>query len=170
MNLFEDAYKDLPGYPAVWSPEPVPLHRYTLWRTFSTTPPKRIMSCIGLNPSTATEAEDDPTVMRCWKRAQRMGFDAFCMLNAFSFRGTDPRDMMAAAEPTGGQTNDEWLVSCASISEVVIAAWGVHGAHLGRGEQVKRLIPDLMCLGTTKEGHPKHPLYLSNETPLVPFN
>lgn len=166
MNLFADAHANLPGYPAAWSPDPERKYRYTLWRVFTTDKPKRIMALIGLNPSTATEFDDDPTVLRCWKRAQRMGFDAFVMLNAFAWRDTAPENMIAAIEPIG-QDNDNWLVRCTSIAEVTIAAWGVHGAHLGRGEAIKQFIPNLMCLGVTKGGHPRHPLYLKNDTPLV---
>ncbi len=169
MNLFADAYADLPGYPAVWSPEPVPLYRYCLWRVFTTTPPKRIMACIGLNPSTADETTDDPTVYRVQKRARSLGYDALCMLNAFSLRSTDPMLMKRAVEPVGDQ-NDEWLVRCASISDVVLAAWGVHGEHQGRGEAVRRLIPNLMCLGVTKDNYPRHPLYLKDSTPLIPYD
>jgi hypothetical protein len=169
MNLFADAYADLPGYPAVWSPEPVPLYRYCLWRVFTTSPPKRIFSLIGLNPSTADEMADDPTVYRVQKRARALGFDALCMLNAFSLRSTDPMVMKRATVPVGDH-NDEWLVRCASISAIVVAAWGVHGEYQGRGEAVRRLIPNLMCLGVTKDNYPRHPLYLKDSTPLIPYD
>jgi hypothetical protein len=157
---------DLPGYPCAWSPDQ--LHRYALWRIFGTTIPKKIFMVVGLNPSTADELLDDPTVRRCQTFARREGCDALLMTNAFSFRATLPKDMKAYFDPIGPE-NDAWLRRCADISVIKIAAWGVHGKFLGRDEAVRRLIPDLQCFGLTKEGQPKHPLYLRNDTPLEAY-
>lgn len=121
--------------------------------------------CIGLNPSTADETDNDPTVRRVISFAQREGCDALVMTNAFAFRATEPNDMKAAADPVGPE-NDKWLIECSNLASLVVAAWGVHGTFKGRCEQVQQLIPNLLCFGTTKDGHPKHPLYLASETPL----
>lgn len=164
MQLFDALYDHLPGYPCAWSPDEEKSHRYTLWRVWNSNPQK-IFMVIGLNPSTATEIENDPTIRRCIGFAKREGCDALLMCNAFGFRATDPADMKAAADPIGAE-NDAWLVRCAGIASVVVAAWGVHGEFMSRGAQVKRLIPELKCFGTTKNGHPKHPLYLAADTPL----
>jgi len=76
---------------------------------------------------------------------------------------------MKAAEDPIGVDNDKWLVEAASRSSIVIAAWGVHGVHMGRGEQVKKLLPRLHHLGLTLAGDPKHPLYLRADTRPEPF-
>ena len=126
------------------------------------------MAVIGLNPSTATETQDDPTVNRCWKLAKREGYDAFCMLNLFALRSTNPKQLYLSDDPVGIE-NDYWIHKIASDASVVVAAWGVHGALNSRGCQVAATMRDIKCLGTTKFGHPKHPLYLKKDTLLVPF-
>lgn len=166
MDLFQTSYCNLPGYPAAWSP--CSKYRYTLWRTFTSNPPRNYMALIGLNPSTATESVDDPTVNRCWKLAVREGFDAFCMLNLFGWRDTDPSGLYRTEDPVGADS-DEWLLKVTAGASLIVAAWGTHGAYIGRGEEVKRMIPNLKCLGTTKDGHPRHPLYLRKDVQIIPF-
>jgi hypothetical protein len=116
-----------------------------------------------LNPSTATEAQNDPTVERCERRARALGFGAFRVCNIFAFRATDPRVMRAAPDPVG-PLNDASIADSVAWADQVICAWGTHGAHLGRGAQVEALLRDtgaaLWHLGLTKDGHPKHPLYI----------
>lgn len=126
------------------------------------------MMVIGLNPSTATETEDDPTIRRCIGFARREKCDALLMTNAFAFRATLPPDMKAAADPVGPD-NDSWLVRGAGIATLIVAAWGIHGDFRGRDAQVKSLIPQLLCFGTTGKGHPKHPLYPPGDTRLTPL-
>ena len=162
----KDQYWNLPGYPCAWSDSKA--HRYTLWRVFSTMPPKRIFCCIALNPSTATEVEDDPTVGRVIGFAQREKCDALVMLNIFAFRATDPEVMKANPDPIGKE-NDEWLMKCTSMASVVLAAWGTHGEFMGRGARVAAMIPNMYCLGTNKGGSPKHPLYVDAGQQLVRY-
>ena len=117
-----------------------------------------------LNPSTATEVQNDPTVERCERRARALGFGGFRVTNIFAWRDTDPRNMRAAAEPIGAH-NDALIVEGAAWADTVIAAWGTHGAHLDRGAAVTHLLREtgqpLFHLGLSKHGHPKHPLYLA---------
>lgn len=140
--------------PAVLSP--CRRYRFELWRRWAAGP---YINFIGLNPSTADETADDNTIRRCIGFAQYWGYNALCMTNIFAFRATDPADMKAEFLPVG-DGNDETLVRIASRAELVIAAWGVHGAHLDRAADVMRLIPNLRCLGRNRDGSPKHPLYL----------
>ncbi len=115
---------------------------------------------IGLNPSTADETADDPTIRRCIGFAKAWDCDQLVMLNLFAFRATDPRHMLAEANPVGPE-NDGYLrdiVSC--IPGIVVAAWGAHGRHMGRDDQVRRLLPDLHALRINADGTPAHPLYL----------
>lgn len=122
---------------------------------------------IMLNPSTATEAQNDPTVERCERRARALGFGAFRVCNIFAYRATDPKVMRAVADPVG-PLNDAAILGSVAWADQVICAWGTHGAHLGRGAQVEGLLrsagAQLWHLGLSKAGHPKHPLYIGYET------
>lgn len=117
---------------------------------------------IGLNPSTADEIHNDPTVTRCIRFARGWGFSKLHMTNIFAYRSTDPAALKCADDPVG-PLNDSALVALSEISEIVVAAWGVHGGLLGRGNYVRDLIPNLYCLGTTRDGYPRHPLYLKKD-------
>lgn len=139
-------------------------YRYTLWREFGLVGEGYAM-IIGLNPSTADETNDDPTIRRCIAFAKAWGYSALCMTNLFAYRATDPADMKAAADPVGA-ANDRHLVDIARHAGIVVAAWGADGVHKGRDAEVRSLIPNLHCLRKTKHGHPGHPLYLPGD--LVP--
>ncbi len=132
-------------------------YRYTLWRTWSGNP--GYVMFVGLNPSTADEVRDDPTVRRCIGFAKSWGFGAMCMTNLFAFRATKPEAMKAAKDPVGPE-NDRHLRRVARKASLVVAAWGVHGTYLGREAVVRGKLPRLHCLGLTRDGLPKHPLYL----------
>lgn len=129
---------------------------------------------IGLNPSTADEWQDDPTIRRCKSFARREGCTRLVMLNLFAFRATKPAVMKAAPDPIG-PANDRVIKHFASRpGAIMVAAWGVYGAHDGRAGDVWLAITqnanaELKCLGLTKEGHPKHPLYLPSDAPLRKF-
>jgi hypothetical protein len=118
---------------------------------------------IGLNPSTATEVEDDPTVRRCQGYAQAWGYGGLVMTNLFAFRATDPRVMKAAPDPVGPE-NDRYLLDAARRAGLVMATWGNHGAFRGRSREVVGMLKgegvELMCLKMTGQGEPGHPLYL----------
>lgn len=124
---------------------------------------------IGLNPSTADETQDDPTVRRCIRYAQSWGFNALYMTNIFAFRTPFPLLMKRAQDPVGPD-NDETLIRLAADAGIVIAAWGTHGAHMQRGKAVRRMIPDLHVLKLTKGDHPCHPLYLKADLKPVPWS
>lgn len=114
---------------------------------------------IGLNPSTADETTDDPTIRRCVKYARNWGWSGICMTNLFAFRATRPESMKDAEDPIGAD-NDRTLMEIAGCAGVIIAAWGNNGAYLGRDEEVRKMIPRLYCLKMTNKGYPTHPLYL----------
>ncbi|MBD3665721.1 DUF1643 domain-containing protein [Sulfitobacter aestuariivivens] len=136
-------------------------YRYSLTREWAADGP-RVMFVM-LNPSTATEVQNDPTVERCERRARTLGFGAFCVTNVFAYRATDPRDMRRAPDPVGAD-NDQALRDGADWADHIIAAWGVHAAHQDRGaavaQMLHRLATPVFHLGLTKHGHPRHPLYL----------
>lgn len=138
-------------------------YRYSLWRNWrglGLLPDENSYAMfVGLNPSTADEQNDDPTIRRCIAFAKAWGFDGLCMTNLFAFRATKPADMMAEADPIG-EDNDRTLIELAQGAGVVVAAWGVHGTHRGRAAEVVKMLPNLHYLMLTKDGHPGHPLYL----------
>ena len=148
---------------------PCGLYRYTLGRRWG----NGDLSCwLMLNPSTADESQDDPTIRRCIGFSKAWGYGGLTVVNIFAFRATDPDDMRKADDPVG-PGNDAAIVEAAGRAAVVVAAWGVHGTFRERGRNVARLLRDngvtLQCLGTTKDGHPKHPLYVAAATPLASF-
>ena len=145
-------------------------YRYALARTWD--PKGRRVMFVMLNPSKATELSNDPTVGRCEARARALGFGAFQVTNLFALRETDPHLMRKHPAPVGPATDDS-LLSGAAWADVTIAAWGVHGVHQNRHNAVQDLFAQagvpLHCLGLTKDGHPRHPLYLSYATPVAPW-
>lgn len=136
-------------------------YRYQLWRRWAEG--GEYCCFIGLNPSTADENTDDPTIRRCIGFAKAWGYNALCMLNLFAFRATDPDIMKSEPEPVG-EENDATLKRFTTGAGIVIAAWGVHGTHRERAGEVVAKFPNLHCLGTTKDGQPRHPLYLPKTT------
>ena len=137
-------------------------YRYELTRVWAAGGGRALF--VMLNPSTATEVQNDPTVERCERRARALGFGAFRVVNIFAWRATDPREMRAAADPVG-PGNDAAIAEGAGWADHIICAWGTHGAHLDRGAAVARLLRaggrELCVLGLTRGGHPQHPLYIS---------
>ncbi|MEY1557712.1 DUF1643 domain-containing protein [Yoonia sp. R2331] len=142
-------------------------YRYTLTRTWGDGPK---LLYVMLNPSKATETANDPTIERCERRARALGYGAFCATNIFGLRETDPHKMRKHTAPDGPD-NDAALRDGAAWADDILAAWGVHGAHRGRGPQVAQLLRDtgtpLYHLGLTKDGHPRHPLYVAYAQPLI---
>ncbi|MBX3356447.1 MAG: DUF1643 domain-containing protein [Phycisphaeraceae bacterium] len=141
-------------------------YRYLLKRRWAREKP--FVLFIGLNPSTADETLDDPTVRRCVGFARSWGYGGLMLANLFAFRSTCPRRLTQVRDPVGPE-NDDWLVRSARSAGLVVAAWGVHGTLQDRADAVVGQLPDLYCLGTTRAGAPRHPLYLSANTPLQPF-
>ncbi|GGH27451.1 hypothetical protein SAMN05444007_10484 [Cribrihabitans marinus] len=137
-------------------------YRYSLTRIWDPDGSRALF--VMLNPSTATEVQNDPTVERCERRARALGFGGFQVANIFAWRETDPRKMRAAADPVGPE-NDAAILQGAAWADRIVAAWGSHGSHLDRGPAVEQLLRragrPLFHLGLTKAGHPRHPLYIS---------
>lgn len=135
-------------------------YRYTLTRVWG--PGPKVLFVM-LNPSTATELQNDPTVERCERRARALGFGGFRVVNIFAFRATDPKVMRAVADPVGPD-NDSAILASLEWADSVVCAWGNHGQHLSRGAQVVALLNSagrpLHHLGLTGLGEPRHPLYV----------
>jgi hypothetical protein len=143
-------------------------HRYSLVHRWNPLFGERLILWIGLNPSTADERQLDPTLTRIASFSKREGFDGFWMGNLFGLRTPYPEEMMAAPDPVG-PGNNAALLEAARVCEKVVVAWGVSGVFQSRAEEVVQLLAGhkLWCLGTTKDGHPRHPLYVAAAQPLV---
>lgn len=123
---------------------------------------------IGLNPSTADDTLDDPTIRRCMGFTKRWGYLTMCMTNLFAYRATLPKDMKCQPYPIG-QDNDQWLAATARDAALIIACWGTHGQHMARDAEVWKLLDGIKCLRLTKDGHPEHPLYLPYTLTPIPY-
>lgn len=155
---------------------PCEKYRYTLWRGEGGET-ERFCMFIGLNPSTADQDKNDPTVARCWKWAQEWGFKSFVMTNAFAFRATDPQAMKVEPDPVG-RDNDAFLFYLARRAGRLVCAWGNHGHHMGRGKSILGTLrrmssasplcfgKEVECFGQTKHRFPLNPLYLKQSTRL----
>jgi len=136
-------------------------YRYRLDRQWSDAAP---LVWIMLNPSTATELANDPTIARCETRARTGGFGGVRIVNLFAYRATAPADLKRAAAPIG-PNNDTALVGACGGAGLVVAGWGIHGAHENRAATVLRILRDrgvqIHTLGLTQHGHPRHPLYVA---------
>lgn len=133
-------------------------YRYTLTRDWEEGPRAVFVM---LNPSIATDVLLDSTVRRCIGFAKAWGMGGITVVNIFALRSRDPKALYTHPDPVGPD-NDRHLVTEAERAAVVVAAWGVHGELDGRGDAVCALLGHvpLHCLGRTKRGHPRHPLYL----------
>lgn len=126
------------------------------------------MTFVGLNPSTADETQDDPTIRRCIGFARDWGYARLKMLNLYAYRATDPRELRHAPDPVGLE-NDHVLSVVFGGSDLIVAAWG----SCADAERVAKVmgwpIHPRVCLGLTKAGAPRHPLYVQRSASLRPF-
>jgi hypothetical protein len=126
------------------------------------------MMFIGLNPSTADETLDDPTIRRCVGFAKQYGYGGIFMLNLFAFRSPYPRAVKTEAKPIGPD-NDNLLRAYDAVAATVVACWGYQPWAVGRAMSVRRMLGDLWCFGRTRTGQPRHPLYLPAGAELEPL-
>ena len=150
------------------------LHRYRLGRRWGS---GEIMAWLMLNPSTADADVDDPTIRRCMSFARREGYDGIEVLNVFSLRSPNPRDLVdslqAGINPEGAENERHWgdVLQDHNVG-MVVAAWG---AHIGDGGMphsrtlLKWWPRGWFCLGLTNGGYPRHPLYVRGDTEMLPF-
>ena len=135
--------------------------RYLLWRCWDASKPAA--NFLMLNPSTADEVKLDPSCTRARNYAERWGYGALIVTNIFGWRSTDPSVLKQVKDPVGSG-NDAAIVEAATTAKLVVCAWGEHGTHLGRGNQVLGMLrnhgiaPHSLRLNAS--GHPAHPLYL----------
>ena len=141
---------------------PCRTYRYSLTRIWDADAP--VCAFVLLNPSTADETANDPTITRCIGFARRWGFGSLLAVNIFALRSTDPKGLRRIDDPVG-PGNDRAIRRVIKSADLVVAAWGGHGKYLDRGRRVLTMLPDdAVCLGINRDGAPKHPLYIPGDT------
>lgn len=152
-------------------------HRYVLGRSWEQTqgdllsgwdaPSQGTVVFVMLNPSRASHLIDDPTLRRCIAFAKQWGFGRVELVNMFSIVTPYPEQLLTTEAPNGPRNNG-WLRRTVGKADRVVCAWGAHGEFQARAEEVLTLLrasgKPLMHLGLTREGHPRHPLYLPSTT------
>lgn len=144
-------------------------YRYQLTRHWEGSNNPLMLTVVMLNPSIADADLDDPTIRRCMGLAKAAGAEGLRVVNLFAFRSTDPGALATADDPVGPM-NDEYILAAARDSVRMVAAWSAHPFAVRRAKVVDEMLKDagisLECWGTTKDGHPRHPLYVRNSTQL----
>jgi len=143
------------------------IYRYSLSRVWDESKPYVLF--IGLNPSTADEREDDPTIKRCIDYANRWGYGGLQMANLFAYRATLPSDLKQTKKPVGVD-NDRFIRELFRNAEMTIVAWGDDGTYLDRNIEVLKIIESPMCLKINKSRQPAHPLYQKKDLKPIPYN
>lgn len=140
-------------------------YRYALWRIWDDSKP--LIMFIGLNPSTANEATDDPTIRRVKRFAADWGYGGFYMMNLFALVSPYPEDLRKSDDPLGD--NDGWLERISEKCDKIIFAWGSFDEAAERAKEVMQKFNGY-ALVINKDGSPRHPLYVPADTVPVPIN
>ena len=136
-------------------------YRYYLTREWDESLP--LVNFICLNPSVADAEIDDPTLRRCMNYAEIWGYGGIIMTNLFAYRATEPMTMLTYKGDVVGPETNQYLLKGAKEAALCVAGWGNHGMHMDRGSEVIEMLPKLHFLAKTKEGHLRHPLYLTKD-------
>jgi hypothetical protein len=146
-------------------------YRYLLRRWWG--PGRAYLLWILLNPSTADDRSDDATLRRCLAFSRREGYDRLIVANLFAYRSTKPESLKVAIDPVGPD-NDFHLLQAMAGANQVVPGWGALGGLSGRDRAVLALLRQAnrptFCLGFTAQGVPRHPLYVSKDAPLLPYD
>lgn len=153
------------------------VYRYHLRRTWSSLWAKERTVCwVMLNPSTADETVDDPTIRRCMGFAKRWGYGGIEVVNLFALRATNPAELSRHPDPIGPDNSDtiRRVLGFGDVGLVVVA-WGawldahphIRPPRLNVEALHRRHRTDpMVCLGLTRSGAPRHPLYVPADATL----
>lgn len=137
------------------------LYRYDLRRKVARG--RSIILWVMLNPSTADATVDDPTIRRCIQFTKDWGHSILVVVNLFAWRATDPKELKKAFDPVG-PLNDKTIKVWMDCADRIVVGWGANGSLYHRDEAFREMAQSRMCqlwcLGKTKAGHPRHPLYV----------
>ena len=142
-------------------------YRYLLRRTWDHKKPRALY--VMLNPSTADARQDDATIRSCVRLASGLGYGSIDGVNVFGYRATDPKELAAVSDPIGPR-NEAVVIAAIGRCDVVICAWGTHPMAASKTNfllgHIRSRRPAAYCLGKTKHGAPRHPLYVKSGTQL----
>lgn len=145
--------------------DPSRAYRYSLWRRVGEG--ESVCLFVMLNPSTADETQDDPTIRRCMAFAKAWGYGMLAVGNLFAYRATDPKELKGGFDPVG-PGNIVAMIHLMRRSDCIVAAWGSHGRD--RETPIRNMLRfggrEVNHLGLTKQGEPRHPLYVKADTEL----
>lgn len=139
--------------------------RFCLWRKWDDSKPSIMF--IGLNPSTANETGDDPTIRRVKKFASDWGYGGVYMMNCFAFVSTNPKDLK---DFSNNESNNKCLKQTAALCDKIIFAWGNFDEAKERGKEIAKMFPGAFALEINKNGSPKHPLYVPGNVIPIKYN
>ena len=140
-------------------------YRYSLTRDWDSTKP--FVMFIGINPNTADDKIDNPTITRLIGFAKDSGYGGMIVTNLFAYRSPKPEVLLHVEDPVG--PNNEAAITAGSLQcKDIVFMWG-DSPHLGRANKIIETFPDALCFGRSKKGNPKHPLYLKTGTGLEKF-
>ncbi len=144
-------------------------YRFLLWRFWDERPRIHFN---GLNPSTANENENDPTVKRWIQFAQAWGYGGFYATNIYPFITPHPEELVTP--DCFHKANYPAIWMAAGLSAISVPCWGdgikrVDGGLKVANHVLETYLTDPMCFGLTQSGNPKHPLYLNGNTKLVEY-
>jgi hypothetical protein len=153
----------LEGNGAVFSTERH--YRYALWRVWNAD--NGIVMFIGLNPSTANERDNDPTIRRVMSFAYDWGFGGVVMANIYGWITPYPLELQACEYPIG--ENDQWVEALAKHCQKIVFAWGKFKQAAKWSQVLIEMFPDAYALKINNDGTPRHPLYVPGKIIPVKF-
>jgi len=142
-------------------------HRFYLTRVWDAF--KDTVLFIGLNPSTANERNDDPTIKSCIRLTKNLGYGGFTMCNLFTYITASPKVLMQNSDDANRPMSFITMSDSIAATQKQICAWGNFKIADGRAKVVFNMIKNPYCFGINKSGTPKHPLYLKSNSQLIPF-
>lgn len=144
-------------------------HRFRLWRKWDSSKPMVLF--IMLNPSTADDVKNDPTVTRLIKFAQNFNYGGFYVGNIYSYITPYPETLYFLQNKDFKiEENTNHVIEMANECKDVIFGWGNNIKNFNQPEIIIKMFPEAFCFELTNTGNPKHPLYLSNKSRLFKYS
>ena len=141
-------------------------YRYQLRRSWNSELANLLF--IGLNPSTADEHHDDPTLRRLIGFAKGWGYGSLTLCNLYAYCTPSPKKLFEIKDPIGLK-NDQWIIKSSTLAEQVVLVYGNHGKTGFRDKEVLKLVSKPYCVAISKLSMPKHPLYLKYTKAPIPY-
>ena len=157
---------------------------YTEYRYILGTRGKNPLICIGINPSTAKPDDLDNTLKSVERTARFNGFDSFIMFNVYAQRATDPKTMDCDFnEYLHNENMNAFRYILSSYGEGnKPAVWAAWGTIIEKRPYLVDCVREMIEIGNdfdakwysvgkrSVKGHPHHPLYLKNNSPIENFD